>query len=72
MLEFSRATPRQDRSIAKTEMRTVIQNRNVAFAQQPGDGAESAAKTAVEKHCILAAKKFRDAPFELAMEIGHA
>src|SRR2546427_135111 len=63
---------RQDRSIAKTEMRTVIQNRNVALAQQPGDGAESAAKTAVEKHCILAAKKFRDAPFELAMEIGHA
>src|SRR5438876_9742394 len=53
-------------------MRAVVQKRHVGFAKEPRDGAQRAAKAAVEKHRILAAKKFRDAPFEFAMQIGHS
>ena len=72
MLEFLRATPRQNRAVTKTQMRAVVQNRDVAFAQQAGNRAQRAAKSAVEKHGVLAVEKFRDAPFEFAVEIGHA
>ena len=53
-------------------MRAVIENRDVAFPQQPGDGAERAAESAVEKHRIFAPEKLRDLTLELAMQIGHA
>ncbi len=53
-------------------MRAVVQKRHVGFAKEPGDGAQCAAKAAVEKHRILASKKFCDAPFEFAMQIGHS
>ena len=72
MLEFFRATPRQNRAVTKTQVGSVVENRDVAFAQQAGDRAQRAAKSAVEKHGVLAVEKFRDAPFEFAVEIGHA
>src|SRR5262245_42023684 len=72
MLELFRATPRQYRAITKTQMRSIIQNGDVAFAQQAGNRAQRAAKSAVEKHRVLAVEKLRDAAFEFAVEIGHA
>ena len=72
MLEFLRATPRQYRAVTKTQMGSIVENGNIAFAQQPRDRAQRAAKSAVEKHRVLAVEKFRDAPFEFAMKIGHA
>src|SRR5580704_9326046 len=53
-------------------MRTIIQNRDVAFSKQTRDGAERASKPAVEKHRVLAAKEFRKSPLELAVQIGHS
>src|SRR5262245_26635308 len=53
-------------------MRAVVENRHVGFAKQAGDGAQRAAEPAVEKHRVLASQKFRDAPFEFAMQIGHS
>ncbi len=35
MLEFFSATPRQNRAVTKTQMGAVVQNGDVAFAQQP-------------------------------------
>src|SRR5436190_5505850 len=72
MLEFLRATPRQNRTVTKTQMRAVVQNRDVALPQQAGNRTQRAAKSAVEKHGVLAVEKLRDAPFEFAVEIGHA
>ena len=72
MLEFFRATPRQNRAVTKTQMGAIVENGDIAFAQQSGNRAERAAKSAVEKHGVLAVEKFRDAPFEFAVEIGHA
>ena len=69
---ISRAAPGQNRAITKTKVRAIVQNRHVAFAKQPGDRAQRAAKSTVEKHRVLASEKFRDAPFEFAMEIGHS
>ena len=72
MLEFLRATPRQNRTVTKTQMRAVVQNRDVALPQQAGNRTQRAAKSTVEKHRVLAVEKFRDVPFEFAVEIGHA
>ena len=72
MLEFFCAAPGQHSPIAKAKMRAVVQKRHVGFAKEPRDGAQRAAKAAVEKHRILASKKFRHAPFEFAMQIGHS
>ena len=72
MLELFRSTARQNRTIAQTQMRAIIENSDIAFAQQPGNRAQRTAKSAVEKHRILAIEIFRDTPFEFAMEIGHA
>ena len=52
-------------------MRTIVENCDVAFSEQTRDRAERAAKPAVEKHRILAAKEFREPPLELTMQIGH-
>src|SRR2546423_246383 len=49
-------------------MRAIVQKRHVGFAKEPRDGAQRAAKAAVEKHRILASKKFRHAPFEFARQ----
>src|SRR3954471_18166729 len=62
----------QSRAITKAEVRTIIKNGHVRFTEQPGDGAEGAAEAAVEEHGIFAAEKIRDAPFQFAMQIGHA
>src|SRR4029077_10233412 len=72
MLEFFCAAPGQHSPIAKAKMRAVVQKRHVGFAKEPRDGAQRAAKAAVEKHRILASKKFRHAPFEFAMQISHS
>ena len=72
MLEFFGATSRKHRAVAKTQMRSIVENGDIAFAQQTGDRAERAAKSAVEKHGVFALEKFRDAPFEFAMQIGHS
>src|SRR2546430_16327433 len=64
MLEFLGATSRQNRTITKTQMRAIVENGDIAFAQQPRDRAQRAAKSAVEKHRVLAIEKFRHAPFE--------
>ena len=72
MLELLRAASRQNRAITKTQMRAIIQNCDVAFAQQPGNRPQCTAEAAVEKHRVLAVEKFRDAVFEFPVEIGHA
>src|SRR5436309_2976105 len=72
MLEFLRATPRQNRAITKTQVGSIVENGDIAFAQQTRDRAQRASKSAVEKHGVLAVEKFRNAAFEFAMEIGHA
>ena len=72
MLEFLRATSGKYRSIAKAEMRAVIEKSHVGFAKQSGNGAQRSAKAAVEKHRILTAEKSCYAPFEFAMEVGHS
>ncbi len=72
MLEFFCAAPGQHSAIAKAKMRAIVQKRHVGFAKQSGDRAQRAAKAAIEKHRILASKKFRHAPFEFAMQIGHS
>src|SRR5438477_12989100 len=72
MLEFLRATSRQNRAITKTQVGSIVENGDIAFAQQTRDRAQRAAKSAVEKHRVLAIEKFRDTAFEFAMEIGHA
>src|SRR5207247_5821314 len=59
-------------AIAKAKVRAIIQNCYVWLAKQSGDRAQRAAKPAVKKHRVLASEKFRDAPFELAMEISHS
>ena len=72
MFEFLCPTSRQYRTITKTEMGSVVQDRDIALAQQTRNCAKRAAKSAVEQHRILAVEKFRDAPFEFAVKIGHA
>ena len=42
------------------------------FAQKSGNGAERAAKAAVEKHRVLTAEKFRHPSFQFAMKISHS
>src|SRR6202035_1460668 len=72
VLELLSAAARKDGAIAKTKVRTVVQKSHVSFAKEAGDCAQRAAKSAVEKHRVLAFERFCDAPFELAMEIGHS
>ena len=57
MLEFVRATSRKRRAVAQTQMRSIIQDRYVVFAQQTGDGSERASKSAVKKHRVFAARE---------------
>jgi len=71
VFKLLRPAPGQHGTIAETKVRAVVQNGHVAFAKQAGDRAQRAAKSAVEKHRVFALEKFRDAPFELAMEVGH-
>ena len=63
---------REDRAVAEAEMRPVVENRDVAFAQQPGESSERATEAAVEKHRVFPAEKLRHRPLEFPMEIGHA
>src|SRR5690242_19178038 len=72
MFELLSAASRQHGTVAKTKMRTVVQNGHVAFAKESRDRAQRATKSAVEKHRVLALEKFRDALFQLAMEISHS
>src|SRR2546430_5666075 len=61
MLKFFRATAREEGAIAQTQVRPIVQDRDISFSQQSGNGPERAAKPAVEKHRILAPE-----------ELGHA
>src|SRR5438552_3641224 len=72
MLKLICAATRKNSSVAKTQVRAVVENRDIRFAKQSGNRAERAAKSAVEKHRVFAAEKFRDAALQLAMKIGHA
>ncbi len=72
MLEFLRAATRERRAIAQAEMRAVIEHRDIGFPEQSRDGAERAAKSAVEKHRVFAAEELRDLALQFAMQIGHA
>ena len=67
MLEFLRAASGKDCAIAKTEVRAIVQDGHVGFAEQARNRAQRAAKSAVEKHRILASEEFRHTPFEFAM-----
>src|SRR5215831_554808 len=72
MLELLSPASRQHGTVAKTKMRTVVQKGHVALAKQSRDRAKRTAESAVENHGVLASKKFRDAPFEFAMQISHS
>src|SRR5437867_3014393 len=72
MLEFFGATTRQHRTVAQTQVRSIIENRDIAFAEQTRDSAKCAAESAIEKHRVFAIEKFCDLTFEFAMKIGHA
>src|SRR5437660_1126894 len=72
MLKFFRATTRKHRAVPQTQMRTIIENGDVGFAQQTGNSAERTAEAAVKKHGILAAEKFGNSRFQFPMKIGHA
>ena len=72
MLEFLAPAARQSRAIAQTQVRAVVENGHVGFAEQSGNRAERATETAVEKHGIFAAQKFRDLAFQFSVQIGHA
>ena len=53
-------------------MGAIVENRHIRFSKQSGNGAEGAAKSAVEKHGVFAAEKFCDPALEFAMQIGHS
>ena len=72
MLEALGARAGQHRAIAQAQMRAVIHDRHIAFAQQPGDRPERSAETAVEKHRVFVTEEFRHPPLELPMQVGHA
>src|SRR6202040_3801825 len=59
MFETVEPAAGEDRAISETEMRPIIENRDVAFAQQPGECSERTAEATVEKHRIFAAEKLR-------------
>ena len=72
MLEFLSAASGKHRSIAKAEMRAVVQNRHVGFAKQARNRAQRTAKPAIKKHRVLAPEKLRDTSFEFPVQIGHS
>src|SRR5436853_4246619 len=72
MLEFVRPTSGRRCTVAQTQMRAIIQDRYVVFAQQTGDGSERTSKSAVKKHGVFAPEKFCHLPLKLAVEIRHA
>ena len=67
MFEAVNPAAREHCAITQAEVRAIIENRHVAFAQQSGNRAERTAEAAIEKHRIFAPQKSRDAMFELAM-----
>src|SRR5881275_2452558 len=71
VLEFLCAAPGKHCPIAKTEVRTVVQNSHIGFTKQTGNCTERTAKSAVEKHRILAAEEFCNAPLKFPMQIRH-
>ena len=72
MLEFLRPAAGKGRAIAQAEMRTIVEDRDVRFAEQARDRAERAAETAVEKHGVFAPEILREFALQFAMQIGHA
>ena len=65
-------TTRKHSAIAQAQVRSIIEDGNVALAEQTGNSAECSAKSAVEEHCVFATEKFCDSRFQFAMKIGHA
>src|SRR5256885_17107752 len=72
MFKFFGATTGKHSAIAKAQVRSIIENGDVALAKQTGNCAERSAKAAVEKHCVFAVEKLCDSRFQFAMKIGHA
>jgi hypothetical protein len=72
VLKLFGPTTRKHRAIAQTQVRSIIENRNVSLAEQTGNCAECSTKTTVEEHRVFAAKKFCDSRLQFAMKIGHA
>src|SRR5437870_12645431 len=72
MFKLLGATTGKHGAVTQTQVRSIIENRDVALAEQPRDRAEGAAESAVEEHRILATEKFRDPRFQFAVKIGHA
>ena len=71
VLEPINAAPREDGSVAQTQVRSTVHDRNICLAQQSGDCPQRAAEAAVEKHRIFAAKKIRELPFQFAVQVCH-
>src|SRR6266496_1270856 len=72
MFELFGATPGKDSAVTQAQVRSVIENRDIALAKHPRNRAQGAAESAVEKHRIIATEKLRDSRFQFAMKIGHA
>ena len=53
-------------------MGPIVEDGHIQFSQQSGNGAEGAAKAAVEKHGVFTAEKFGNPALEFAMQISHA
>src|ERR1041385_7703131 len=53
-------------------MRTIVEDRHIAFSKQTGNGAERASESAVKQHGVFAAEKFRDTPLKFPMQVGHS
>src|SRR5437868_6852967 len=58
VLKLFGPTTRKHGAVAQTEMRPIIENGDVAFAKKAGNCAESAAESAIKKHCVFAPQKF--------------
>src|SRR5262249_23715643 len=54
VLEFFGPATRQNRAVAQAKMRPIVQDRDIGFAQETGDGSECAAEATIEQHRVLA------------------
>src|SRR5262249_44465006 len=72
VFEFFGTTTRKDCAIAQAQMRSIIEDGDIVFAKQTGNGSKRAAESAIEKHGVFAIEIFRDAAFEFPLEISHS
>ena len=72
VLESIEAGTRQHRAVAQAQVRTIVHDRDIRFAQQTGDHSERAAEAAVEQHRVVAPEKIGQRALQLPVQIGHA